>query len=245
MGGQNHQPTRSIFTAVSAWLSQRVGEGFAVVLEANNYLEDAIILGMDKLYVEELAPRLSGSPSDHLQKTIGALQRSQKILAQIQLGFSKLLEVARTEGYIGNPLASQLKAFDLSSKFGGVLLQPSVNPQVWHELERRISEDNILKTLEWEASEFDRLIRPTADLIAVMQEGLRLSEREGGRAFVDAVENNELPLRQYYAQVFSLWNYVHAMFLYSALMMTELFYRANAYPSLLEFDLSKAKVYAA
>ena len=61
----------------------------------------------------------------------------------------------------------------------------------------------------------------------------------------DAIENNEVPLRQYYAQVFSLWNTLHAMFLYSALMMTELFYRVNAYPSLLEFDPASVGVHAA
>lgn len=35
------------------------------------------------------------------------------------------------------------------------------------------------------------------------------------------------------------------MFLYSALIMTELFYRVNAYPSLLDFDPIAARVHAA
>lgn len=59
--------------------------------------------------------------------------------------------------------------------------------------------------------------------------------RSGGKKeFVEAIECNKISLRQAYARAFSLWNYLHAMFLYSALMMTELFYRTSGLPSLLE-----------
>ena len=236
MGAKNHQPTSTRITAVSAWLSQRVGEGSLLVQEANNHLENAIILGMNKLYVEDLVPSLSGTPCDHLRKTIDTLKRSQEINPQIQLGFARLSEVARIENYVGNPLASRLKAFDLSHRFVGVLVSPTINMQVWRELEHRITNDNIMKTLEWEARQFQTLTQPTQDFSVVIENCLKIATSEGGVAFVDAVEGNEIPVRQYGARLLSLWNNLDAMFLYSALMMTELFYRANAYPSLLEFN---------
>ncbi|MGH8535186.1 MAG: hypothetical protein ACREXM_01685 [Gammaproteobacteria bacterium] len=236
MGGKNHQPTRQRITAVSAWLSQRIGEGVALVQTSNNHLEDAIMLGMGKLHVQDLVPSLSGTPTEHLLKAIDALGRSQVTLTQIQVGFGRLSDVARIESYSGNPLASQLKSYDLRSKFEGALVRPFANIGIWEELEERITTDNILKTLEWERSQFEMLNQPTFDLIAVMEDCRRISEQEGGHTFVDAVEHNRLPLRQYFAQVFSLWNHLDAMFLYSALMMTELFYRANSFPSLLDFE---------
>ncbi len=111
---------------------------------------------------------------------------------------------------------------------------PTVNQQAWSEVEQRIRERNILDTLRWERSRFRDLIAPTQELITVISECRRLAEQEGEDAFVDAVELNQLPLRQCYARVFSLWNHLDAMFLYSALMTTELFYRANGFPSLVE-----------
>lgn len=111
-----------------------------------------------------------------------------------------------------------------------------VNSRVWSELEEHIQKQNILDTLAWEAEQFEQLQMPTRNLIATLQECRRIAETDGGNAMANAIENNEVPLRQFYAQVFSLWNTLHAMFLYSALMMTELFYRTNGYPSLTEFD---------
>ena len=245
MGGQNHQPTNRKITAVSAWLSQRVGEGFASVLEANNHLENAIMLGMNKLHIEDLAASLTGAPADHVAKTIECLEHSTRNLVEIQTGFKRLLDVAIIEGYKGNPLASKLGSLQLKAGFEGVLVQPFANSRVWNELEDRIQNHNILDTLAWEAEQFKQLEIPTRNLIATLQECRRIAEMESGHAMADAIENNEVPLRQYYAQVFSLWNTLHAMFLYSALMMTELFYRVNAYPSLLEFDPTAVGVRAA
>ena len=245
MGGQNHQPTSSKITAVSAWLSQRVGEGFASVLEANNHLENAIMLGMEKLHVEDLAASLIGAPADHVAKTIECLERSARTLGEIQIGFKRLSDVATIEGYKGNPLASKLSSLQLKAGFEGILVRPFANARVWDELEVRIQDHNILDTLAWEAEQFKQLEVPTRNLVATLLECQRIAETEGGRAMADAIENNEVPLRQYYAQVFSLWNTLHAMFLYSALMMTELFYRVNAYPSLLDFDPAAMGVQAA
>lgn len=245
MGGQNHKPTHTRITAVSAWLSQRVGQGFVSVLEANNHLENAIMLGMNKLHIEDLVASLDGTPAEHLAKTIECLELTSKTLSDIQIGFKRLLDVAVLEGYKGNPLASELGSLNLQTQFEGVLVQPYVNNRVWSELESLIKKHNILETLAWEAEQFQQLETPTHYLVATLKECLRIAEIESGRAMADAIENNEVPLRQYYAQVFSLWNNLHAMFLYSALMMTELFYRANAFPSLLEFDPISMNVSAA
>lgn len=236
MGGQNHQPTRSRLTAASAWLSQKVGEGLVLVLEANNQLENAIIVGMNKIYVEDATSSLHAPPPDYLRSALESLERSTDTLTLIEAGYGRLLESARTEGYTGNPLAQRLASFQLGPQIEGTLVRPFLNRGVWQELEDNITEHNILETLAWEADQFRHLRQPTADLIAVMHTCLSIAEQQGGRAFVDAIENNEVPLRQYYAQVFSLWNHLHAMFLYSALMMTELFYRASGFPSLLEFQ---------
>ncbi len=238
MGGQNHKPTHKRTIAVSAWLSQRVSEGFALVLQANSHLENAIILGMDKLHVDDLARQLSGPSSDHVERALVYVERSEVTLAEIRAGFGRVLTVACIEGYTGNPLADQLVSFDLKSKFQGLLLRPFVNNTAWQQIEGRLQTTNVLKTLEWEGEQFSQLLQPTRALIEVLRQCLDIARTRDGRALVDAIENNEIPLRQYYAQVFSLWNSLHAMFLYSSLMTTKLFYRVNAYRSLLEFDSS-------
>ncbi len=53
-------------------------------------------------------------------------------------------------------------------------------------------------------------------------------------ALIDAVEENKIPMRQYFARLFSRWFYVFTMFLYSALMSTELAYQEKGYGTLAE-----------
>lgn len=242
MGGQNHQPCNRILTGASAWLSQKVGEGFIDVLAANNHLENAIMLGMNKLHVEDVALEIEGTVAEHVALTIDSLQKSLEALSLIPSGFQRLIKVAEQIGYKGNPHVGQLDSYNLEKSFQGSLIQPHVNKAVWDELHSHIKTHNILKTLEWESKQFESLVHTTKSLIAVMEESKEIAIREGEDAFVNAIENNEIPLRQYYAQVFSQWNNLHAMFLYSALIMTELFYRLNGYPSLTEFDPSSYQV---
>lgn len=232
MGGQNHQPTNRIMTAASAWLSQRVGEGFLEVLKANNHLEDAIMLGMDKVHIEDFASSLGGSMSEHIEATIHALRRSKVSLDAIPTGYKRLIDIAAKIGYKGNPHVSQLNALDLYTRFEGALIRPAINENAWRELHEMIRTRNILDTLAWEAEQFSSLGSDTDALIATIEQCREINATSGGNEFVNAIENNEIPLRQHYARVFSRWNHLHAMFLYSALIMTELFYKLNNYPSL-------------
>ena len=233
MGGQNHQPTSEIqLIAPSAWLSQCVGDGFTQVLQANSELEKAIIVGMDRLRVEELAPELPCSAAEYLGTAINHLQTSLAAVSAIEAGYANLLAAAEAENYHGNPLASKVASFDLAEKFEGGLVASPINRAVWFELEERVACENILKTLTWEAARFAELREPTASLIEVLEQCRALAQNEGARAMVEAIERNEVPLRQRFAPVFSLWNHLHAMFLYSALMMTELFYLTNSFGTL-------------
>lgn len=242
MGGQNHQPCNRILTGASAWLSQKVGEGFIDVLAANNHLENAIMLGMKKLHVEDVALGIEGTVEEHVALTIASLNKSLMALSLIPSGFQRLITLAEQIGYKGNPHVGQMDTYNLEESFQGVLIQPHINKAVWDELYTQIKNNNILKTLEWESEQFKSLTHATENLISVMEESKEIAIQEGDEAFVNAIENNEIPLRQYYAQVFSHWNSLHAMFLYSALIMTELFYRLNDYPSLTEFDPSTYEV---
>jgi len=44
MDAQNHQATTSVFTRTSAWVAERVGEGMIHIRQANNHLEDAVVI---------------------------------------------------------------------------------------------------------------------------------------------------------------------------------------------------------
>lgn len=233
MGGQNHQPTNRVrLIAPSAWLSQRVGDGFSQVLRANSELENAIIVGMDRLHVEGFVLGLPLSAEEYLAKSIEFLRASIATVGEIETGFANLLDAAKAENYQGNPLASKVASFGLAEKFAGSVAVPAINQAVWDELETRIAKDNILKTLAWEATQFGELRAPTHSLIEVLETCKAIAQRDGARSMVEAIECNELPLRQRFAPVFSRWNHLHAMFLYSALMMTELFYLTNSFGTL-------------
>jgi hypothetical protein len=244
MGGQNHQPTRPDITPASAWLSREIGKGIISVQQANNHLEDAIIVSMARLHIEDLVPASVESPVHHLGLSKDALRLSVVILGNIDSGFARLAEIAEKIGYSGNPLATSVRRLELDKLFSGHLILPAINVLAWEELIRRIETDNILPTLEWERSQFLLLSKPTEDLIVSTVECEQIASTQGPAAFANAVENNLVPFRQYYARVFSLWNHHNAMFLYSALIMTELFYRANGYSSLADFDptISNARV---
>lgn len=240
MGAQNHKPTSTQITAASAWLSQKFGEGYIRVLEANNRVEDAIILGMDRLWVEDLVRDLKGTPLDHLKDAAALCGRSIETVTEIEAAYDRVLEVARKEGYQGNPLASELPKYCLQQSFRGELVLPSERNDVWASLTSRISDSNILSTLEWEKEQFAILREPTLKLVETLEQCRRIAETDGAMAFVAAVENNKVPVRQYGAQVLSSWNYLSSMFLYSALIMTELYYRTNGFPSLMNFEPSQA-----
>jgi len=199
------------------------------------------MLGMNKLYVEELASTLSGDVTTHLRAAKHELIKSLAQLNGIELGFEKLVAQARKIGYVGNPLVGQLKSASMEREFEGLLVLPTTKKDIWAKLESRISEHNILATLEWEQAEFGKLKGPTEELLKIFDDLIKVSEVEGGERTVEFIENNVIPLRQHYAKVFSLWNHLHAMFLYSALLMTELFYRANGYPSLTDVSLMRNK----
>lgn len=236
MGGQNHQPTRPDITPASAWLSQQIGAGIIAAQQANNHLEDAIMVAMGRLHIEDLVPTSSASVSEHLQRSAGALTDGLSILQRIDVGFDRLRIVARDIGYRGNPLAATVRDLRLEDAFAGKLIVPEINRFVWDELLRHIEADNILPTLDWERKQFQQLTAPTAELIAVTRQCMQIAIGEGNASFASAVENNRVPFRQHYARVFSQWNYLSAMFLYSALVMTELYYRVNSFPSLTEFN---------
>jgi hypothetical protein len=245
MGGQNHQPTKNLtLIAPSAWLSQKVGEGFSLVLEANNVLETAIILGMAKLNMGPFAQAVEGSPEAALSSVTAKLQQSWDKLGDIAAAYDHLLEACRTDGYLGNPHAHQLDSFRLEARMSGILIQPAVNREAWSELYTRIKRDNILVTLAWEREQFLELLAPTEQLIRVIEHCASVAHSHGAARMVEAIEHNEIPLRQYYARVFSRWNHMHAVFLYSALIMTELFYATYEYPSLLETSEQTAEASA-
>ena len=234
MGGQKHQPTTRILTGVSAWLSQKVGDGFGNVLQANSRLEDAIIIGMDRLFIDDLPYDARGTALSYLQSSISHLGTSLECLKLIDRGFNQLFSAAEKVKYAGNPLASRLSALDLKEKFAHRLITPSFNTPVWEELSARIETSNILNTLGWEQRVFEALCAPTRELIDIISQASTVCEQSGPRTVVDMIEDNKFPLRPAYARVFSGWNHAHAMFLYSALIMTELYYLANGLPSLAE-----------
>jgi hypothetical protein len=236
MGGQNHQPTRPDITPASAWLSRQIGEGIISVQQANNHLEDAIIVAMGRLHIEDLVPFLTGPAAEHLELSANALHRSIVTLHNIDTGFRRLATVAQSIGYDGNPLARSVRSFRLDEAFVGKLILPSINISVWNELVCHIEDHNILRTLDWERSQFGTLVALTEDLALVTQQCRNIARDEGETSFATAVENNRIPFRQHYARVFSSWNNLSAMFLYSALIMTELYYRVSGYSSLTDFS---------
>lgn len=233
MGGKNHAPTGNmVFVGPSALLSRRVGEGYIAVIRANNHLEDAVVLSVKKRNVESETDDINGTASEHLRDAIEDLETSVQTLQAIAAAFDHLIKVAEVEGYSGNPLASQLPTLDLKTLFSSDVVTPVIHEEAWSRVEERITNDNILKTLEWEKGEFLRLAEPTQELLACLHDCLSIEQRYGGQEFVERVEHNQLPLRRLYARVFSMWNHLDALFLYSALITTELFYRSSELGSL-------------
>jgi len=141
-----------------------------------------------------------------------------------------LKEIAK-ENYKGNPLAAQLAEYRLGDHLDGNVIQPAVLTSIWHEIEHRIIRVNLPKTFEFERNEFLKLKEPTDDLIHVFETMKEAAERD---ILIDAVEENQIPMRQYFARLFSRWYYLSTMFLYSALISTELAYQEQGYGTLTE-----------
>lgn len=239
MGGQNHQPTNKKGTASSAWLSKKIGEAVIALQSANNHLEDAIIIGLrphDPAQIHERITAVSSAASLRLSRQ--SLMEMKGHLAHIDEGFDQLLNVCAQIGYTGNPLAPDIEDFDLRTVFKRHDVLPHVNAEAWEDVATRIRDTNIIATLRWEQGEFRKLATPTNHLITITQQCTEIAERDGDEALADALEDNGIPYRHHYARVFARWNYLQAMFLYSALMMTELYYRKNGFGSLTTTDIT-------
>ena len=138
MGGQNHQPTSPDITPASAWLSRQIGEAMISVQQANNHLEDAIIVAMKRLHITDQVPSLTGTSAQHLDLSASALRSSLATLEKIDQGFERLSVVAKAIGSRRNPLATSVQKLNLQNLFDGRLLLPRTNPVVWTELLGRI-----------------------------------------------------------------------------------------------------------
>ena len=243
MGGRNHQPTHTGATASSAWLSKKIGEAVIALERANNHLEDAIIVAMRDIDPARIHLRVE---SQTVQKSLNesrmALLEMKGSLACIDDGFDALLQICNDLGYSGNALSSTLDDQEMLEHLKSHDILPHVNQEAWTEVAKQIQKFGILEALRWEQQQFQLLAVPTDRLIAVTQQCMDVAEQNDRNAFIDAIENNEIPYRHHYARVFSIWNHLQAMFLYSALMMTELYYRANGLGSLTTTNLSEPKL---
>jgi hypothetical protein len=179
------------------------------------------------------------TPSKNLDLSRLALFEMKASIARIDEAFTELLELCASIDYEGNPLSGEIKTFNLRSTFMRHDVLPKVNEEAWCDVESRICAVGILDTLRWEQGEFRKLANPINALITVTNQCVAIAENDGDQALVDAIEHNGVSYRQHYARVFAMWNQLDAVFLYSALMMTELFYRANDLGTLTETDITE------
>lgn len=222
----NHRPT-SRYTEYAANLSKQVCEAFALLLNCNSAIEDAMIVATGNDEVASLA-KAEGDAATNLRRAIDQLERSIERVRQVLLAYDLMLAPVQKSGYKGNRLAARLSEFQLLESFSGRIILPSIQLDIWNEVARRVERDNVIRTFEWERSLFQQLETPTSELAELLRECWELAAKQGGLAFVGAVDCNGIPLRQYFAKVFSLWLYVLTEFFYRALISTELYYRSHA-----------------
>lgn len=245
MGGQNHQPTNIKCTASSALLSKEIGRAIIDLQSANNHLEDAIILALRGIDPAGIHERIEAtSVAESLRLSSSSLVAMKGRLSHIDDAFDQLLDLCASLGYEGNPLACEIDSFNLQDTFKRHDVLPHVNQEAWNDVATRIRDTNIIATLRWEQGEFQKLSSPADHLISITQQVVDIALNEGDSEVADALEDNGIPYRHHYARVFARWNYLQAMFLYSALMMTELYYRKNGFGSLTTTDITERKATA-
>lgn len=168
-----------------------------------------------------------------LDQGIEYLRTSLKKIDEIAEAYNILLNKAVELGYTGNPLAPQLSELGLKESLEGKILQPKVVSPIWEEIEGRFQRDNLLETFRYEQREFAKLEKPTNDLIAVF-EACKPAAKQG--TLIEEIEDNKIPMRQYFGRLFSQGYYLATLFLYSSLICTELCYRSEGLDSLGEFE---------
>lgn len=222
MGGKNHQPTKPgiEITQSSALLSRTVDEATIFLHQSNICIENAILADLQANVAESVSC---------VNESIRQLHLFYGKINEIVRAWDTVLETAQRHGYRGNPMASQVSALQLDKLFEGTLLRPRILSSVWEELVNRIESENLIPTFQWERDAFRQLEKPVGQLIEVL-EICKLAAQKG--QLTEQVEGNRIPLRQYFGPVFSAWYYLSAMFLYSAMICTELFYRVNGLGSL-------------
>lgn len=207
---------------VSARLSRSTDEAAICLHQANMAIEDAILA--------EYAGDRVGS-QQHVAQAIAHVKDFKQKLAAIDAAWKAMFHEMERVGYKGNPLAATLHQLRLRESFSHRLLPPAIATEAWQELELRFQKHNLPQTFAWERSLYEAMQEPADNLIAVLE--VCRAAAEAGK-LVESVELNVIPLRQYFAPLYSMWHYASQVFLYSAMICTELFYRTHALGSLAE-----------
>lgn len=236
MGGINHKPTRKKFAVLSALLSKKVTEAFVATHMANIMIEHVLIASSnegDYLIPKEVRNQINdlAKAQFYLSEAIRQLEEALKGLEEVDEMYDLLIDALAQDGYQGNPLAPRIYDLHLREQFDGTIILPHLLVDVWDEIASKIEAENLPATFQFEQSLFRNLQPLIYDLLDVLK---RAREVVGSGQFIEALESNTLPLRTYFARVFSYLYYVMTTFLYSTLISTELFYQSEGLPSLVE-----------
>ena len=220
MGGINHQPTKKFFE-FSTMLSQYFSGSIEKLMRANYELEHALLAelyGAPAARVAFLVSRAKLEVSDSAQFVVNAIEAIDllaKRMVELQYADTSRSTVADYE-QLGYELAQQ-----------GLI--PS-DKQIWGTISQVRQTESFFGICRLFRERFQNLIASIRELNAMFDDAQK--HAEDGR-LIPAIDENQIPFRQSFFQVLTKMVETLTMFIHSAAMSTEMYYREEGYGSLL------------
>jgi hypothetical protein len=220
MGGINHQPTKGQMV-FSTMLSQYFTGSLAKLMLANYELEHALLSEFDgapPTRIVFLIDRARRELADSKQLLVNAIDAIDYLVAQ--MGKLEYVDPSRS-------MVSDYKSLgnDLSQQ--GLI---PLNEQIWYMISQVRQKEAFFGVCRLFRERFLDLITQTEDLEAMFDLARRYAE-DG--MLIPAVDENRIPFRQSFFQLLTKVIETLTMFLHSAVMSTEMYYRQEGYGSLI------------
>ncbi len=214
MGGINHQPCRNYMEKSTA-LSRSVSEAYSSLWDANIGIEDIILA------------ELSHKKSSSYNAVLASLEHSVDSLGRADNDFNQLLQKMNQLHFDLKPATINFKHITEQWEQDGFIK----NDVFWQEIVALYREGGFRNAIGTLQNKFIAVRNETRELLGVLTHH-RQSVAEG--SFMIDVEENKIPLRQYFAKTLTCWDGALSLFRYSSLISTELYLQDMGYPSLVD-----------
>ncbi len=216
MGGKNHQPCRK-YIRESIMLSKATSDILAKLEIANSLLEDVLLAELN-------GENKSRYMKDILKYLIESKNKTEEALKYINCILVKMDKLKFQDSEMLNEILA------LKDAFIELEIIPRREFSAWEITASILEKEGFKGIFIYFHKLLEKIKENLQELIELFVKGQEYTEKGN---LLEAIETNELPIRQSFVKVYLAYLDFSAIFTCSSIISTEVYLRTNGYPSLL------------